>query len=120
VGAKQRARVKILAGTDVLNPYVFPGFSLHDELTLLVQAGLTPIETLQAATINPAEFLGLSNSIGTVEKSKVADLVLLEASPLEHITNTQRINTVVINGRYLPKEKLQKMLAEAEDVANKK
>lgn len=119
VGAMQRAGVGILAGTDLPNPYVFPGFSLHDELALLVQAGLTPIQALQAATIHPAEFLGLSTSLGTVERGKIADLVLLEADPLEDITNTQRIRAVVVNGRYLPKETLQKMLAEAEAGANK-
>ena len=120
VGAMQRAGVGILAGTDILNPYVFPGFSLHDELALLVQAGLTPLEALQAATVKPAEFLGRSSSLGTVEKGKIADLVLLEANPLEDISNTQRISAVVVNGRYLPKEALQRMLAEAEGVVNKK
>ena len=120
VSALQQARVGILAGTDIPNPYVFPGFSLHDELILLVQSGLTPLEALRAATINPAEFLSLSDSLGTVEKGKIADLVLLEADPLENISNTQRISAVVVNGRYLPKQKLQKLLAGAEAVANKK
>ena len=120
VAAMQRAGVGILAGTDILNPYVFPGFSLHDELALLVQAGLTPMEALQAATVNPAKFLGLSSTLGTIEKGKIADLVLLEANPLEEIGNTQSIGAVVVNGRYLPKAALQKMLAEAEAAANKK
>jgi imidazolonepropionase-like amidohydrolase len=119
VAAIHRAGVGILAGTDILNPYVFPGFSLHDELALLVQAGLTSMEALQAATVNPAKFLGLSSTLGTVEKGKIADLVLLEANPLEDISNTQRIGAVVVNGRYLPKEALQRMLAEAEAAANK-
>src|SRR5205085_10375306 len=92
VGAMRRAGVRMLAGTDILNSYVFPGFSLHDELVLLVQAGLTPLEALRAATINPAEFLSLSDSLGTVERGKTADLVLLEANPLENISNTQRIS----------------------------
>jgi imidazolonepropionase-like amidohydrolase len=120
VDTMQRAGVGILAGTDILNPYVFPGFSLHDELTLLVQAGLPPMAALQAATVNPAKFLRLSNSLGTVEKGKIADLVLLEANPLEDISNTQRISAVVVNGRYFPKETLRKMLAEAEAAASKK
>jgi hypothetical protein len=120
VGAMQRVGVGILAGTDILNPYVFPGFSLHDELVLLVQAGLTPMEALQAATVNPARFLKLTSSLGTVEKGKIADLVLLEANPLEDISHTQRIGAVVVNGRYLPKAALQRMLAEAEAAANKK
>jgi imidazolonepropionase-like amidohydrolase len=120
VAAMQRAGVGILAGTDILNPYVLPGFGLHDELALFVQAGLKPMAALQTATINPAKFLGVSDSVGTVEKGKIADLVLLEANPLEDIGNTQRISAVVVNGRYLPKKELQKLLAAAEAAANKK
>jgi hypothetical protein len=66
--------VKPLAGTDAANPFCFPGFSLHDELGFMVQAGLTPLEALQTATIKPAEFLGLTKTFGTVEKGKAADL----------------------------------------------
>jgi hypothetical protein len=120
VGTLQRAGVGILAGTDILNPYVFPGFSLHDELGLLVQAGLTPMEALRAATLNPARFLNLASSLGTVEKGKIADLVLLEANPLEDISHTRRIAAVVVNGKYLPKAMLERMLAEAEAAADKK
>ncbi len=90
VGAMRRAGVEFLAGTDVLNPYCFPGFSLHDELVLLVNAGLTTMEALQAATMNPARFLGKERELGTVEKGKIADLVLLDANPLYDIVNTQK------------------------------
>ena len=77
-----RAGVRILAGTDA--PWlVVPGFSLHDELFLLVKAGLTPADALRAATSDTAQFLGLQNSLGTVETGKLADLVLLDANPLE-------------------------------------
>ena len=72
------------------------------------------MEALQTATRNPAEFLGVLDSLGTIEKGKFADLVLLEANPLEDIGNTQRINAVVVNGRYLPKETLQNLLTEVE------
>ena len=91
VGAMQHAGLDILAGTDTLNPYCFPGFSLHDELALLVQAGLTPMQALQAATRNAARFMGREHELGTIEPGKLADLVLLEANPLEAITNTRRI-----------------------------
>jgi hypothetical protein len=120
VGTMHRAGVNFMAGTDVSNPYLYPGFSLHDELALFVQAGFTPMEALQTATRNPAVFLGLLDSLGTIEKGKFADLVLLEANPLDDISNTRRINAVVVNGKYLPKEVLQKMLADAEATANKK
>lgn len=120
VGGMQRAGVGILAGTDDANPYVFPGFSLHDELGLLVKAGLTPTEALRAATYNAAKFFDLSSSLGTVESGKIADLVLLDASPLEDISNTKKIAAVVANGRYLPRKSLDKMLADVEAAAKRK
>jgi imidazolonepropionase-like amidohydrolase len=99
VGAMQRAGVKILAGSDTPNPYVFPGISLHEELALLVKAGLTPAEALRAATILPAEFLGRLESSGSIAPGKNADMVLLSADPLADITNTRRISAVVLKGR---------------------
>ena len=116
----RRAGVRILAGTDLGNPYVYPGFSLHDELALLVQAGLTPLEALQTATINPAKFFGKEKELGTIEKGKLADLVLLDANPLEDINNTRKINAVVLNGRLLDRAALDKLLADVEAAANKK
>jgi hypothetical protein len=113
----RRAGVKMLAGTDTPNPYLIPGFSLHDELALLVRAGLTPMEALQSATRNPAEFLGILGSIGTVEEGKEADLVLLDADPLQDIRNTRRICAVVLRGRYLASEELQRLLAQAAQAA---
>lgn len=107
------AGVPMLAGTDVMNPYVFPGFSLHDELGLLVEAGLTPLQALQAATINPARWLNATDSLGTVSKGKVADLVLLDADPLADIGNTRTIRGVWTNGRYLDRAALDALLAKA-------
>jgi imidazolonepropionase-like amidohydrolase len=120
VGMMKRSGVRFIAGTDTPNPYVFPGFSLHDELALLVQAGLTPAEALRTATINPAKYFDMEKSLGTVEKGKIADLVLLDANPLTDINNTRKIEAVIVGGKYLPKETLQKMLAEVEARANKK
>src|SRR5215471_6831123 len=93
--------ILFLAGTDVGNPYAYAGFSLHDELVRFVQAGFTPMEAIQTATINPAKFLGTADSLGTIQKGKIADMVLLEANPLDDIRNTQRINAVFVNGKYL-------------------
>jgi Amidohydrolase family len=113
VKAMKNAGVQFLAGTDMGLPdvsFVYPGFSLHDELALLVQAGLTPMEALQAATKNAAEFLGLLSSIGTIEKGKLGDLVLLDADPLQDIHNTRRINAVILNGKLLTSDDLQRLL----------
>ncbi len=114
------AGVEFLAGTDSILDFCFPGFSLHDELALLVEAGLTPMEALQAATCNPAKFLNMADSLGTVEKGKLADLVLLDANPLDDINNTQKIAAVVRNGKLFSQAELQKLLAEVETAASKK
>lgn len=119
VGAMQRAGVGIIAGTDTLNPYCFPGFSLHDELGLLVQSGLTPMEALQAATLNAARFMGRENELGTIEAGKLADLVLLDANPLDDIANTRKIDAVVYGGRLFPKPVLDEMLTKVETLASK-
>ena len=119
VGRFQKAGVGILAGTDDISPYVMPGFSLHDELVMLVESGLTPWQALQAATLNPAKFFNQLASFGTVEKGKFADLVLLDANPRADIRNTTKINAVVVNGRFLNREELNRILAEIEAAASK-
>src|SRR5262249_49015041 len=116
VRAIDQAGVPFLAGTDTPGvPYVFPGFSLHDELALLVaEGGFTPLEALQATTRDPARFLGREKDLGTVEPDKLADLVLLDADPLAEIHNTTKIAAVMVNGTLLPRNELDKMLAEVE------
>jgi imidazolonepropionase-like amidohydrolase len=122
VRAMHQAGVPFLAGTDTPGvPYVFPGFSLHDELALLVaEGGFTPLEALQAATRDPARFLGREKDLGTVEPGKLADLVLLDADPLADIHNTTKIAAVVANGRLLPRQELDRMLADVEASNRKK
>ncbi len=114
VGMMRRAGVRFIAGTDTANPYVFPGFSLHEELALLVEAGFTPMQALQSATRDAAEYLGLLDSVGTIERGKAADLVLLDADPLAEIGATRKISAVVIGGRLIPRQELDKMLAGVE------
>ena len=111
--------VPILAGTDVGNPFVYAGFSLHDELELLAQAGLTPFEALKTATLNPAKYLGMEKSLGTIEKGKLADLVLLDANPLADISNTKKINAVVVGGRLLTRKDLDEILNKVAERAKK-
>ena len=108
------AGVKLLAGTDMPQAFVYPGFSLHDELAVLVQSGLTPLEALRTATYNPAEFLGALDSLGTVARGKVADLVLLNADPLADIRNTRRISAVIANGRVFDSAARTALLAHVE------
>ena len=119
VGMMRRAGVRFIAGTDTANPYVFPGFSLHEELALLVRAGFTPMQALQSATRDAAEYLGLLDSVGTIEKGKRADLVLLDASPLTEIGNTRKINAVVLGGKLISKPELDQMLTDVETAVGK-
>lgn len=114
VVAMQQAGVNLLAGTDVLNPLVFPGFSLHDELALLVGAGLTPAEAIRTATINPARYLRKQATQGTVQAGRVADLVLLDGNPLEDIMMTTKIVAVIFGGRLFDRTAIGGMLQDAE------
>jgi imidazolonepropionase-like amidohydrolase len=114
VGKMHRAGVEILSGVDSPFPFCFPGFSVHDELALLVEAGLTPMEALQTATRNPARSLDRPADLGTVEMGKIADLVLLDANPLDDIKNTQKIAAVVSRGKLLDRTALGRMLADVE------
>jgi len=112
IAAMQRAGVKLMTGSDFgANPLLFPGWGVHDEMALLVKAGLTPMESIQAATRNPAMFLGLDKSVGTIEKGKVADVVVLSANPLEDINNTRKVNAVIFQGRMFDRAELNRMLA---------
>jgi hypothetical protein len=113
VGMMFRAGVPLLAGTDAMNPYCMPGFSLHDELVLLVESGLTPLAALQAATLRPAEFLGRPEELGGITPGKRADLVLLSADPLADIHNTTQIQAVWLRGKYLDRAALDQLLAAA-------
>lgn len=119
--ALRKAGVKMMTGTDLGAPLCYPGFSLHDELELLVsRVGLTPAEALQSATRIPAEFMGMVASLGTVERGKLADLALLEANPLIDITNTRKIAAVVVGGRLFGKAELQTMLDKMAAEAGKR
>jgi imidazolonepropionase-like amidohydrolase len=107
------AGVLLLAGTDVGIPTLIPGLSLHEELELLVGAGLTPLEVLRTATINPARVLGQTDSLGSIDVGKLADLVLLDANPLADIRNTQRIRAVIADGRLYRRPDLDELLTRA-------
>jgi imidazolonepropionase-like amidohydrolase len=111
VRAFTAAGIPVMTGTDAPVPGVAPGFSLHDEFEALARAGLSNRRILESTTRLPAEWLGTLADRGTVEVGKRADLVLLDANPLEDIRNTRRIVAVVRDGRYLPREELDRMMA---------
>ncbi|MFT5389543.1 MAG: imidazolonepropionase-like amidohydrolase, partial [Porticoccaceae bacterium] len=90
--------VKILAGTDTPIGYLTPGFSLHKELELLVDAGLSPKEAIRSATLTPAEFFNLQQEMGTIDEGKVADILILNSNPLIDIRHTQDIYRVISKG----------------------
>jgi imidazolonepropionase-like amidohydrolase len=113
------AGVKILAGTDAGAVLSVPGFSLHQELQAMVDAGLSNLDALRTATLNPAILLNKEKDFGSIEKGKFADLVLLNANPLENISNTKKIYAVIVNGKLLERKELDRMLAEVKDAAGK-
>ena len=121
IGAMQKAGVRLMAGSDFgANPLLFPGWGIHDEMALLVKAGLTPMEAIQAATKNPATFFGVNNSVGTIEKGKIADLVVLGANPLADINNTRKITAVFFDGKMFDRAELNRMLNSVAAAANPK
>ena len=117
VATARQAGVHVVAGTDAGNPYCLPGFSIHDELALLVAGGLSPMEAIQAATRDAAALAGLGETAGTVTPGKVADLLILDADPLADIRNTQKIHGIVAAGRYIDSERRAQILADVEAYA---
>ena len=109
------AGVPLMSGTDAQAPFVYPGFNLHKELKLFVESGVKPFDALKAATITPAKFLGIDTEVGTIEVGKQADLVLLDANPLNDIGNTKRISGVFLRGRWFTRKDLDQMLKKISD-----
>lgn len=118
VRVMNKGGVTMLTGSDVAASRV-PGFMLQEELVLLVESGLTPLQALQAATLNPARVLKISDDFGSVDAGKIADLVLLDADPLVDIHNTQRIAAVILGGKRLKRADLDALLRKAEEMAKK-
>lgn len=117
VGYAQSAGVNILAGTDAGDTYVFPGFSIHDELIELVNAGLSPAEALRSATLDAAIFSGMDERFGSIASGKVADMMLLDANPLENVHHTQQIAGLFFNGRFFDRAALDQLLSFAQQQA---
>ncbi len=116
-GVAHRAGVTILAGTDSPDSFAFAGSALHDELGHFVAAGMSPLEALRAATITPAHFLGLAGRAGAISPGARADIVMLDANPLENIDAVRRVNTVVLAGVVYDRAALDGMLEKVESIA---
>jgi len=117
-GKAHQVGVRILAGSDANDTYSFPGMGLHDELQELVLAGLSPMEALKAATFNPSDYFNLTKDYGSIEVGKVADMLLLNADPLEDISNTTQINHVFFNGAIYDRTHLDDMVEYVESNAS--
>jgi hypothetical protein len=120
IRAMKEAGVGLLAGTDASNePYVFAGASVHDEMALFVEAGLTPLEALQTATINPLRYLGRTSDRPVIAKGEPADLVILDADPLTDISNTTKMTGVFAHGDYFDRSELGALIDQAKTEAAK-
>ena len=113
----EKAGVKIIAGTDYPNPYCYPGFSLHEELQLMVEGGMQPLAALKTATYNPALYLGMENEHGLVKERYMANLVILNNNPLMDIRNTKDIHGLFLNGKYFDRDGLDQLLQEGQRLA---
>ena len=114
VGRMSELGIGIMAGTDCPITNLTPGFSLHEELKLLAECGLTPMQILEAATLKPAQYFGMETEIGAIRENMLADLVLLDANPLQNIGNTSKINAVVRDGKLCDRRALDQMLKQLE------
>lgn len=112
VGKINEAGITMMAGTDTPIGLLTPGRSLHQELEVMVDAGLTPMEALEAATLNPAKYFEMEDELGTIDEGKWADILILDANPLENIENTLEINTVIKQGEVYDREALDEIMEE--------
>lgn len=116
----QQAGVSIIAGTDAgfLNSYIYPGLSLHQELAIFSDYGLTPLQTLQSATLAGPKFLGKSEQFGELSKGKIADIIFLTDNPLTDVRNTQKLTGVISHNRYYNQAALEQLKSQAKQLAN--
>ncbi|TMM43163.1 amidohydrolase family protein [Colwellia ponticola] len=116
----QQAGVSIIAGTDAgfLNSYIYPGLSLHQELAIFSDYGLTPLQTLQSATLAGPKFLGKSEQFGELSKGKIADIIFLTHNPLIDVRNTQKLTGVISHNRYYNQAALEQLKSQAKQLAN--
>ena len=117
VNQLSQAGVPLLVGTDLMVPGIIPGYSVHEEMAIWQEAGISAADVLRSATIVPAQFMGLENRLGSVSAGKMASMVLARANPLDDIKNAQEIEGVFLRGQYFSRKDLDRLLAEAKDLA---
>mgnify|MGYP000456674129 FL=1 len=115
VGKLHKNNVPFMAGTDTPIGYLIPGRSLHRELEILVESGLSNLEAIKTATVNPATFFGIENKVGRIKNGFMADLLILNSNPLNNISNTQNIHAVIKNGHFLSRKSLDSLLYNNHD-----
>jgi imidazolonepropionase-like amidohydrolase len=115
VAELHRNGIQLAIGTDLANPYVFAGRSVHDEMQRFVEAGIEPAEVLRMATLIPAELCGVTGERGMIAPGKTASLVLLRANPLENINAIREVDAVWLRGRHFNRQRLDQLLAELEN-----
>jgi imidazolonepropionase-like amidohydrolase len=108
--------IGIMAGTDCPIGFLTPGISLHEEMTILVEAGLSPLEALSTATLKPAEYFAMDNELGLIQENYIADLIVLDKNPLEDIENTKTIDAVIKSGKYHSREQLDTKLDQLKNL----
>jgi imidazolonepropionase-like amidohydrolase len=113
------AGIPLMVGTDLCTPGSLPGFSVHDEMEIWQDAGIPAADVLRSATLVPARFIGLDNRLGTIVAGKTASMVLLRANPLGDVRNAREIEAVFLRGTYYDRAGLDRLLAEARDLAKR-
>ena len=117
VSGMNKAGVPLMVGTDLMVPGIIPGYSVHEEMAIWQEAGIPPADVLRSATLVPAQFMGLGDRLGSISEGKTASMVLVRANPLEDIRNAQQIESVFLRGQYFSRKDLDRLLAEAKDLA---
>jgi imidazolonepropionase-like amidohydrolase len=113
----ERTHIIDAQGLYLMLPGIFPGYSVHEEMAIWQEAGISPADVLRSATLTPARFMGLGDRLGSVSAGKTASLVLVRANPLEDIRNAQQIESVFLRGKYFSHEDLARLLEEARTLA---
>ena len=118
VAGLDNAGVPLMVGTDLMVPGIIPGYSVHEEMVIWQDAGIPAADILRSATIVPAKFMGLGERLGSISEGKTASFVLIQANPLDDISNAQKIESVFLRGQYYSRNDLNRLLVEAKQLAH--